>query len=527
MSRQINFFRLYPVIIFFVLLSCSQKKPVAPDTTPPHIKRVFSIDTTRVLISFDEPVNSEVAKQTIDYVIMSYETLAVNNVEIDPLKMRCILMTVPQESTIYNMTVRNIKDVAGNRIKDTTVSFLGIGLPLDSIPPSVHIIEPQGGDTLIGFEYFSVNATDNQTGIKNVNFYLGDSLVGQDTTFPYYIYLDVRNLPEGSLQKVYALADDYGRNTASSETLTVFIGTHPPFPYVVLDTIPTGYIPMRMDITADGKELYFAKIPDWPYSSSSELVMFNTEDTTTETMVSLDPAVPIYFLDVYGNNYVYFTHGNFFSVYDIPLETVTNTVDIGSPAGGIARANNGNLYISRKSKDDIVVYSIQGNSIVDSIPVPGGPSALAVDTIHSELYICPEFLNVVTVIDMQGDSVIANIALSECAYEIILSPEGDRAYVSEMNNSSIGVINTLNHLLLNEFSPNGLQTPKGLAVTDDGEHLFVTSLQDKVLVINTLDYTTEWNFTLGLNPYSVVFSPDGTRCFVICQGNQELYWIGY
>ena len=96
-----------------------------------------------------------------------------------------------------------------------------------------------------------------------------------------------------------------------------------------------------------------------------------------------------------------------------------------------------------------------------------------------------------------------------------------------MNNSSIGVINTLNHSLLNEFSPNGLQTPKGLAVTDDGEHLFITSLQDKVLVINTFDYTTEWSFTLGLNPYSIVFSPDGTRCFVICQGNQVLYWIGY
>ncbi|GAH53466.1 unnamed protein product, partial [marine sediment metagenome] len=146
----------WTLLIVLLIFGCSKKeKPLAPDTSPPFVQTVSSFDTTKVLVSFNEPVNPELALDTMNYVITSYETLDVYLVSIDPMKKHCILRTEPQESTFYEIDVRNIEDLSGNRLKDTTLIFLGIGVQIDSFPPTLTIIEPAEGDTLFGFEYVS------------------------------------------------------------------------------------------------------------------------------------------------------------------------------------------------------------------------------------------------------------------------------------------------------------------------------------------------------------------------------------
>jgi len=520
-------FSVLGFLVALVLIpGCSKKKPTPPDAQPPSVERVFSFNTTRVLVSFTEEVKPSLALDTLNYLIASYETLNVHHVNIDPMNKNCILVTARQESTLYAINVNNVEDISGNQIKDTTITFFGIGLPLDSIPPTMHIIEPVEGDTLYAFEYFSVNASDNTTGIMKASFYINDSLVGEDTTYPYFSIMDVRNITEGSTAKIYATCEDFGRNTGYSETLSVFIGFHPPFPYVIVDTIETGHIPFRMDITRDGKKVFFAKNPIYPYSTSSELIMLDTETNNTDTKVSLNPAIPIYFLDVFGNNWVYFTHNNSFSVYDITLDQVTETVNIGGTAQGIVRASNTNLYIARTSRNDIVIFDTQGNSILDSIPLPGGASALAVDTLHNELYACLEEDNLVSVIDLNTYTVITNIAIQD-PYEVIFSPDFAMAYISEMSNNSVGIIDATTHTLLNEISPPGLNQPKGLSITEDGEYLFITSMINNVYAINTTDYSVRWKFNLGYYPVSLVFTASDEKLYVICQGSCEIYCMGY
>ncbi|TES90545.1 MAG: hypothetical protein E3J87_09815, partial [Candidatus Cloacimonadota bacterium] len=203
----VNFF-----LLAILLSACTKKdKPLPPDTSPPLVKQVASLDTTKLLISFNESVNPELAAETMNYLITSYETLDVHFVEIDPMKMNCILTTEPQESTFYEIDIRNIEDLNGNKINDTTFTFLGIGVQVDSFPPTLTIIEPIEGDTLYGFEYFAVNAWDN-TGVKKVSFFINDSLIETDKDFPYYCILDVRSLGEGEVYTFYATAEDYSAN---------------------------------------------------------------------------------------------------------------------------------------------------------------------------------------------------------------------------------------------------------------------------------------------------------------------------
>jgi DNA-binding beta-propeller fold protein YncE len=517
------------IFLFFIAVftGCTKKQKAAgPDTTPPVVQAVFAFDTTRVLVEFNEVIDSSSAADTLHYRIMSYETLAVHNVDIDPMKKRCVLMTAHQESTHYDITIEDIMDVSGNRLEDTVVTFLGIGMAVDSIAPTLTIYDPSSGDTMYGFEYFSVNASDNFW-VKTVKFYLNDSLAGEDYDFPYYAIVDVRDLPEGSMASLWATAEDFAANVGFSDTLEVFIGYHPDFPYVVIDTIPTAVYPARMDVTADGSKVFFARLPSYPYTTTSCLMVIYTDTNMDEVMVSLDPPVPIYYLDVYGNDFVYFTHGTGFSVFDIGLEQVISTTDIGGAAQGIVRSSGDKLYISRRSTNEVLVYSLQTNAFVDSIPVPGEPTALAVDTLNSEVYVALYSQPLVAILDTQGDSLVDSVSLSGEAFEIQFSPDFSTAYISEIFDHSIGIVETATHSLIDEISPSGLTNPKGMAVTNDGEYLFVASMSNRVYVINTFDYSEEWTFSIGQSPYAATLTPSNDKLYVTCSVSFEVYCIGF
>ncbi len=530
MKKIHNHFVLSICIAFVVavfLSSCTKKeKPSAPDTIAPSVCRIFSFDTTRVLIEFDESIKIEDARDTLNYTIMSYETLAVHNVDVGPLRKRCVLMTAHQESTLYDITIENIEDLSGNKLKDTLLTFLGMGMAVDSIVPMLTIYDPSPGDTMFGFEYFSVNASDNYE-VKTVKFYLNDSLAGEDYGFPYYTILDVRNLPEGSTASLWASAEDFAANIGYSETLDVFIGYHPTFPYVVIDTIGSAVYPARMDVTTDGSRVFYAKMPSYPYSTSSCLMVIYTDTHTDDVMVSLDPAFPIYYLDVYGNDFVYFTHGTSFSIFDIVLEQVTSTRDIGGAAQGIVRSSGEKLYIARRSTNEVLVYSLQTNSIIDSISVPGEPTSLAIDTVHNELYVALHDESIVAIIDAQADSLSDTVSISGEAFEMQFSPDFSTVYISEIFANSIAIIETATHTVINEISPPGLTYPKGIAVTNDGEHLYVTGMTNRVFVLNTFDFSTEWTFNIGHTPYAIVLTPLNSKLYVTCSGSAEIYCIGY
>lgn len=524
-----HYFSVLSVVIFFLLAillsACSKKdKPLPPDTTPPLVKQVASLDTTKLLISFNESVNPELAVETMNYLITSYETLDVHLVDIDPMKMNCILITEPQESTFYEIDIRNIEDLNGNKINDTILTFLGIGVQVDSFPPTLIITSPADGDTLYGFIYVSVNATDN-TGVKKVSFFIGDSLFEIDKYSPYFCILDVRGLQEGEVYKLYASAEDYSANVGYSESLDVFIGLHPPFPYVVIDTIYTDKYLSRADITDDGRKLFFLQHHKPEQPSIDDLVILDTETNSIERKIHFFTGRSV-FLDVFENTWVYFTSGNSFAIYDIFSNQISETVDIGGQPQGIVRSNTEKLYIARNSKQDVLVYSLQTNCIIDSIPLPGGPTAMAIDMLHKEVYACLFSENLITVIDIEGDTSIAHISISGKPWEVVFSSSYDRAYVSELDNNSIGVIETSSHTLLDEISPSGLMHPKGMAITDNGEYLFVTCSSNKVLVINTFDYSVEWSFVLWLYPFFAIFTPSDDRIYVVCT-DSRIFCIGY
>jgi DNA-binding beta-propeller fold protein YncE len=501
---------------------------VGPDTTPPFIKSVISYDTTRIFVSFSEPVNPISATDSLNYQITSYETLTINHVDICPSHDKCILITTAQESIYYDISIANIEDESGNSLQDTMLSFLGTGLVMDTTSPVVNVFFPNDGDTLYGFIYIAANSNDNLA-TKSVSFYLNDSLIDVDYTFPYYCLLDCRPLTEGGIYELSAVGEDYGRNYGYSDTINVVMGFHPPFPYVVLDTIFTtsDMKPLFLDLTDDGTTLICNQVPKgWGNIVPSEVVSINTSTNSIENIEQVWPISPINHIDVVGNNTVYLTSGNSVWVYDISLQQVTELVEVGGSPQGIVCTADDKLYVSRLNKQDVVVFSLSTNSILDSIPVSSEPSAISLDSVHNEIYVCLNTLSKIEIIDGNSDMVVDSILLSDIPWEVSFSPDCGRAYVSEKNSSLIGVIDAASHTVLDELVISGMQYPKGIAVTADGNYVYIASAFTVMFVMNAMTYEIEWKFELGDFPYDCRFNYLNNRVYVSCEADARIFYIG-
>jgi hypothetical protein len=100
----------------------------------------------------------------------------------------------------------------------------------DITPPSVSISSPANNSTVSGTVAIQATASDD-VGVSKVEFYMGSTLLGTDTTSPYSFNLDTSLYPNGQY-KISAVAfDSAGNNTRSAET-TININN------VIPDTTP-------------------------------------------------------------------------------------------------------------------------------------------------------------------------------------------------------------------------------------------------------------------------------------------------
>jgi DNA-binding beta-propeller fold protein YncE len=530
-SRSRVMKRLFLLVSFVLLIfGCSKdQSSVGPDSSPPIVKSVISYDTTRVFVSFSEPVEPVSATDSLNYRITSYETLTINHVDICPSHDKCILITTAQESIYYDISITSIVDESGNRMRDTLLSFLGTGLEMDTTSPVVNIFFPYEGDTLYGFVYVAGNSNDNLA-TKSVSFFLNDSLIGVDYTFPYFCVLDCRPLVEGGTYRLSAVGEDYGRNYGYSDTINVVAGFHPPFPYVILDTIFTtsDMKPLLLDMTDDGARLICNQVPKgWGNIVPSEVVSIQTATNTIEHIEQVWPISPVNHLDVVGNNTVYLTSGSSVWIYDIAMQQVTELVEAGGSPQGVICVGNDRLYASRLTKQDVLVYSLTGDSIVDSIPVTGSPGAVALDSIHNVIYVCLTTVPRIEIIDVNSNMLVDSILLSDVPWEVCFSPACDRAYASEKNSSLIAVIDAESHTMLNELAISGLQYPKGIAVTADGAYVYATSAFTEFFVLDATSYEVKWQFELGSFPYDCRFNYADNTVYVTCEGDARIFYIGY
>ncbi|MDF2435662.1 MAG: hypothetical protein K0Q95_38 [Bacteroidota bacterium] len=110
-----------------------------------------------------------------------------------------------------------------------------------------------------------------------------------------------------------------------------------------------------------------------------------------------------------------------------------------------------------------------------------------------------------------------------------ISPNSQKAYCTDL--SSSGKVATVDLNTLTCDTIRGFSFPHGIAVNASGDTLLVTQQigSSKLYKIPAFDFfgTSEINLfstppSLPLNPHEVVYSPDGSKYYVSCQGTNEV-----
>jgi thermitase len=186
------------------------------DTTPPVVKFITPSDKSSV----SEIFSIEIAATDNDSVALI--ELYLNNVLVaNTTKNPAIILW---DTTLYENGSHQLQakayDPSGNSgASSITVNVLNAGDPVDALPPSVAILSPRDGDSVLRNVKVHV-AAESEAGIQRVELYINGVLFGSSTSTSPTFTWNLNKYPNGQYILAAAAYDNVG-NAAFSLPVTV------------------------------------------------------------------------------------------------------------------------------------------------------------------------------------------------------------------------------------------------------------------------------------------------------------------
>ena len=250
--------------------------------------------------------------------------------------------------------------------------------------------------------------------------------------------------------------------------------------------------------------------------------------------------------------------GNAVAVYDAKQGKILGTLKLPGTPGGIALDPEGKYCYVTEAVPEGKVYRFATANGKEAGTYPAGhtPVAPLISPDGKTLYVCNRFDNTVSVIDLGTCKHKATVSVAREPIGLCITPDGryvfaanhlpagaaDRDYVSAV----VSVIDTVSNAVVNTIIlPNGSTGVRGIAISPDGRHVYVTHIVARYQVPTT-QLERGWMNTSGLsvidaqtleyintvllddvdlgaaNPWGVTVTPDGTNIVVTHAGTHEI-----
>ena len=126
-------------------------------------------------------------------------------------------------------------------------------------------------------------------------------------------------------------------------------------------------------------------------------------------------------------------------VVDAATWTLLQTLDYpgsGASMHGIAVSRDGSHVYVTGASNELYDWAVGTNGTVAfsrTISLPGGsyPCGVAVSADGSKAYVCLSIRNTLAVVDLSSGSVSRQISVGIAPWDVVLSPDGNTAYVSD------------------------------------------------------------------------------------------------
>ena len=232
------------------------------------------------------------------------------------------------------------------------------------------------------------------------------------------------------------------------------------------------------------------------------------------------------------------------------VRTVIVTVHTGAPGGGTSGGQQFTV-----ATPPPLSWSIT------SVPVPNGTWDATISSSGTAV-VTRLLIDSIARINLATNSLIGSFRVGNWPYEVVFDPAQPRAFVTNLEDHTIGVINTTTNtqtatypvpdapirvrvgvgssrlyvtqidgsvVVLDASNGTSASPPiavggvlNGLAMTPDGSRLWVSNTSGLVAEINTVTNTVGRSFVMGGRPQDVVISSDGSTLYV---ANEER-WVG-
>jgi DNA-binding beta-propeller fold protein YncE len=245
---------------------------------------------------------------------------------------------------------------------------------------------------------------------------------------------------------------------------------------------------------------------------------------------------------------------------DVATKAITRRIALPATlSGSVLSADGQTLYVTGGGASGMVfVVDVAAGTIRKTIPVGHTPGAPVLAPDGKTLMVCNQFDNDVGFVDLESGRTTARVAVVREPVAADVTPDGKTLFVANLLPDGpanvdyvackISAIDTATRTVTSIKLVNGAEGVRGIRVSPDGKHVFVTSIMarflvpttqlergwvstDALSVIRVSDLSLQYTVLLDdvdrgfPNPWAIAFSEDGNTLIVSAAGTHEISLI--
>jgi YVTN family beta-propeller protein len=184
---------------------------------------------------------------------------------------------------------------------------------------------------------------------------------------------------------------------------------------------------------------------------------------------------------------------------------------VGNGPWGVAISSQGLAYMTRPLTDSVAVIDLSGPSVITSFQVGNRPDDIAFNSSGTTAYVTNLNDRTVGVINTATGTQTTTYPVAGEPLRILVGPGSSALYVT-LSNGELLVLNAATGAAITSISIGGV--PNGLALNAVASRLYVASTAGTVTVINTATNSAVDTFLVGGTPQDVAVLPSRNALYV-------------